>query len=78
MQKQITKNKCLTFDDALGYDNFYVVQAFNKSTFNTETDEFEVSEDATKGQITQAFKKYSKSKKLNKTLLTNFGKAVAV
>ena len=78
MQKQITKNKCLTFDDALGYDNYYIVQAFNKSTFNTEADEFEVREDATKGQITQAFKKYSKSKKLNKTLLTNFGKAVAV
>ena len=78
MQKQITKKKCLTFDGALGYDNFYVVQAFNKSTFNTDADEFEVQEDATKGQITQAFKKYSKSKKLNKTLLTNFGKAVAV
>ena len=43
-----------------------------------DNEDFEVQEDATKAQITQAFKKHSKGKKLNKTLLTNFGKAVAV
>ena len=45
---------------------------------NIDADDFDVDSDATKAQITQAFKKHSKGKKLNKTLLTNFGKAVAV
>ena len=43
----------------------------------SKIEEFTPAEDASKGQITQAFKRFSKSKKLNKTLLTNFGKAVA-
>ena len=62
----------------LGYDEFYIVQTFNKAVMHIDNEDFEVQEDATKAQITQAFKKHSKGKKLNKTLLTNFGKAVAV
>ena len=76
--KQNTKNKCVIYNDTLGYDEFYIVQTFNKSVMNIENEDFEVQEDATKAQITTAFKKHSKGKKLNKTLLTNFGKAVAV
>ena len=77
-QRQNTKNKCIIYNDKLGYDEFYIVQTFNKAVMNIDNEDFEVQEDATKAQITQAFKKHSKGKKLNKTLLTNFGKAVAV
>ena len=77
-QRQNTKNKCVIYNDALGYDEFYIVQTFNKQVMNIDNEDFQVSDDATKAQITQAFKKHSKGKKLNKTLLTNFGKAVAV
>ena len=36
-----------------------------------------VKEEASTAQVRNAFKKFSKSKKKNKVLLTNFGKAVA-
>lgn len=73
--RQYAKHKCVTFQDTLGYNEFYIVK--HGSALNTEDDGFAPEEDATKGQITSQFKKYSKSKKNNKTLLTNFGKAVA-
>ena len=74
-QKMMSRQKVCTFDNVLGYNQFYVLKA---KQMDIETEEFEVEEDATKGKLTQAFKKHSKSKKLNKTLLTNFGKAVAM
>ena len=74
-QKQFTKEKVCTFDNVLGYDQYYLLKA---KQVDIETEEFEVEDDASKGKLTQAFKKHSKSKKLNKTLLTNFGKAVAM
>ena len=73
--RQYAKHKCVTFTDTLGYNEFYIVKHGN--ALNTEDDGFAPEDDATKGQITSQFKKYSKSKKNNKTLLTNFGKAVA-
>ena len=74
-QKMMSKQKVCTFEDAKGYDNYYILKA---KQITTDAEEFDIAEDATKGQITNAFKKHSKSKKLNKTLLTNFGKAVAM
>ena len=73
-QKEYNKNKCVTFTDTLGYNEFYVLKS---KRLETDAEEFVTAEDASKGQLTTAFKKFSKSKKLNKTLLTNFGKAVA-
>ena len=73
-QKEYNKNKCVTFKDTLGYNEFYVLKS---KRLETDAEEFVTAEDASKGQLTTAFKKFSKSKKLNKTLLTNFGKAVA-
>ena len=74
--REYAKNKCVTFKNELGYNELYIVKSW-KGALATDATEFEVNEDASKGQLTSAFKKYSKSKKLNKTLLTNFGKAVA-
>ena len=68
------KKKCVTLSDVLGYSQLYVLKG---KQLETDVEEFTPADDASKGQITQAFKKFSKSKKLNKTLLTNFGKAVA-
>ena len=74
-QKEFSQKRCLTAHDVFGYNEYYVLK---RQATNTEADEFEVEEDATKNQIRNAFKKHSKSKKNNKTLLTNFGKAVAL
>jgi len=73
--RQYGKHKCVTFQDTLGYNEFYIVK--NGKFLKTEDDGFDVAADASTGQIRAQFKKYSKSKKNNKTLLTNFGKAVA-
>lgn len=74
-QREYNKNKCVTLDDALGYNQYYIVKRGKNLT--AQDDGFEPNEDASKGQIAQQFKKFSKSKKTNKVLLTNFGKAVA-
>ena len=74
-QRTFAKNKCAIFNKVLGYDDFYVLKSQN---LNTEADEFDVDVDASKGQIANAFKKHSRSKKVNKVLLTQFGKSVAL
>ena len=73
--REYGKKKCVTFNNALGYDEFYIVK--HGRGFSAEADDFEVADDASTGTIRSQFKKYSKSKKNNKTLLTNFGRAVA-
>ena len=72
--QEYSKKKCVTLSNVLGYNQLYVLKG---KQLETDVEEFTPADDASKGQITQAFKKFSKSKKLNKTLLTNFGKAVA-
>ena len=74
--REYGKHKCVTFNDALGYNQFYIVK--NGKNFSTDDDGFDVADDASTGTIKSQFKKYSKSKKTNKSLLTNFGKAVAM
>ena len=73
-QKEYNKNKCVTFKDTLGYNEFYILKS---KRLETDAEEFVAAEDSSKSQLTTAFKRFSKSKKLNKTLLTNFGKVVA-
>jgi len=74
-QKSFTKNRCAIFNKVLGYDDFYLLKSQH---LNTEANEFDVDTTASKGQITNAFKKHSRSKKVNKVLLTQFGKTVAL
>jgi len=73
--KEYRKHKCVTFKNKLGYDEFYCVKG--GSQLSAQEDEFEVGEDASTAKIRTAFKKFASSKKNNKTLLSNFGKAVA-
>ena len=73
--KEYRKNKCVVKKDALGYTEFYLVKGGNN--LSTDDDEFGVSSDQTKNQMATAFKKYSKSKKQNKILMTTFGRIVA-
>ena len=74
--REYAKNKCITFKNVLGYNELYIVKSW-KNALATDAVDFEPAVDASKGQLTSQFKKFSKSKKLNKTLLTNFGRAVA-
>jgi hypothetical protein len=73
--KEYNKNKCVVMKNALGYDELYLVKGGSK--LSATDPEFEVSEEASNVQIRNAFKKFSKTKKLNKVLMTSLGKAVA-
>ena len=73
--QQYRQNKCATYNDVLGYNEYYLVKG--GKNLETQEDEFSTEEDASNTSIRNAFKKYAKSKKLNKVLMTKFGKAVA-
>ena len=74
--KEYRTNKFVSFDNVLGYDKFFIIRA-ERGSLNTEDDEFEVSENAGKGEIQRAFKKHANSKKTNKLFATQFAKMVA-
>ena len=74
--KEYRSNKFVSFDNALGYDKFFIIKA-DRGALDTSDDEFEVSENAKKGEIQRAFKKHANSKKTNKLFATQFAKMVA-
>jgi RNase P/RNase MRP subunit p30 len=66
----------MSLEDSLGYDKLFIIKA-DRNSLNTDDDEFEVSENAKKGEIQRAFKKHANSKKTNKMFATQFAKMVA-
>ena len=75
-RKEYNTNKFISFSEVLGYDSFFIIKAEGRS-LATEDDEFEISENAKKGEIQRAFKKHANSKKTNKLFATQFAKMVA-
>jgi sialic acid synthase SpsE len=75
-RKVYNKQKFLSFENALGYNNFFIIKGETKS-LDVANDEFVVSKDAKKGEIARAFKKHAASKKTNKIFATQFAKLVA-
>jgi len=73
IQQQWKKNKSAIIPDAVAYSALY---ALRLESLDEET-EFEVKGDATKGQITRAFKKMLKSKSTNKKVLSAFAEMVS-
>lgn len=74
-QKEYRKNKCVHTEDIFGYNDYYLVKSGN--ALSAQSDDFSIDEDLSDNQIGTAFKKYAKNKKVNKVLMTKFGKAVA-
>lgn len=56
-----------------GYDTYFVLDGRQDAV----DDEFEVKDNAKKGDIARAFKKFAKSKKGNRAMATQFAKAIA-
>jgi len=69
------KNKCVARKNAFGYDQYYLLKG--GKNLSAENEEFEIFGNETDAQLRNAFKKHSKGKKLNKVLMTSFGKEVA-
>ena len=72
MQTQWKKQKSAVFYNS-GYHAYFML---NSGSLQNETN-FEVSENATKVQIKNAFQKSLKSKKMNKKILSEFVELVA-
>tara|TARA_B100002019_G_C21266295_1_gene599647 strand:+ start:286 stop:2475 length:2190 start_codon:yes stop_codon:yes gene_type:complete len=73
IQKQWKKTKSAIIPFPKGYSALYAISSKDLE----EENEFDVATDATKGQITKAFKKMLKSKSTNKVLLNSFVDHVA-
>ena len=73
VQKQWRKDKSAIVPDPKGYTALYAISSKNLEDENN----FEVSENAKKGEITRAFKKMLKNKSTNKKLLNSFVSHVA-
>jgi len=72
MRKELRENKVAQVSKN-GYDSYFILDGRQDAV----NDEFEVKDNASKGDIVRAFKKFSKSKKANRALAVGFAKAVA-
>lgn len=72
----LRKDKFSTQDNAIGYDRLFILKAGRK-TLNTDVEELEIDENASKAKIISTFKKYSSSKKGNRVLATKFAEIVS-
>lgn len=70
------KQKFYSMDNVLGYDRYFILRNDRKS-LDTSNDDFEVRDNAKKGEIARAFKKFAGSKKANRTLAVKFAETVA-
>ena len=76
LRKIYNKQKFLSMDNTIGYDRYFVIKADRKS-LDTDIEDLEIDANASKAQITKAFKKHASSKKGNRVLATRFAEIVA-
>ena len=74
LSKEFNRNGSLVVEDHDGYNEFYLIKG--GKALDTESD-LTVAEDASKRVLTTAFKKHSKSKTVNKVILSRFIKLIA-
>jgi len=75
LAKQFNRDNSLVVENHAGYNEFYLIKG--GSALDTDSDGIEVAEDASKRVLTTAFKKHSKSRTLNKVILSRFIKLIA-
>jgi hypothetical protein len=73
-QKMFRRDKIVGMPKGFGgYDTYFFIDGRQDAS----DDEFEVSDNAKKGEITRAFKKFTKSKKTNRAMAVKFAEAIA-
>ena len=75
-RRQFMKQKFYSIDNTMGYDRYFILRNDRKS-LDTSNEDFEVRDNAKKGEIARAFKKFAGSKKANRTLAVKFAEMVA-
>jgi len=73
LMKQFRQDKVVSIGDHHGYNEYFIIDGRQSAT----ADEFEVKDNAKKGDIARAFKKFAKSKKGNKVLAKKFAEAIS-
>jgi hypothetical protein len=73
-RKELKKNG-FTTADGTGYSEFYLIKG--GKDLDTSTEELTIKEDAKRGAMTTAFKKFAKGKRVSKVLLSRFVDMVA-
>ena len=76
LKTALRRDKFSTQDNAIGYDRLFILKAGRK-TLNTDVEELDIDENASKAKIISTFKKYSSSKKGNRILATKFAEIVS-
>jgi hypothetical protein len=76
LRKKYNKQKFLNMDNVSGFNRYFVVKSDHKS-IDTDNEELEIDQNASKAQIAKAFKKYSSSKKGNRVLSAKFAEIIA-
>lgn len=74
---EFRKNRCIAFQNTLGYSEYYILRSGSSLATGTDEGFGSVDSTASKGKMTTEFKKFSKSKKTNRVLMSKFAKAVA-
>ena len=69
------KEKSYVASDYLGYDKLYYIK--DGQDLNVGEEDFVVREDASKSQLTKAFKTFNKKKLTNRIVLKSFAEMVA-
>ena len=73
--KLFKKEKSYVASNWIGYDKLYYIK--DGSDLNVEDEGFAVTEDASKSQLTKAFKKFTGKKLTNRIVLKSFAEMVA-
>jgi hypothetical protein len=76
-RKIANKQKFVSYDNALGYNRYFILKSTLRSDLEAKNDEFTVSDKAKRGELARAFKKYTKSKKGNRILATQFAEIIS-
>ena len=71
----LNKEKAIKLEEFGGYEELYVMAG--SDALKVDSEKLEVKEDAKKGDITKAFKKFANSKKSNRMIMSSFAKKVA-
>ena len=73
--KQYRNQKFYSVDNTIGYDRYFLLKA--DKSLDTDIEDLNIDPNASKAQITKAFKQHTASKKGNRVLATKFAEIVA-
>jgi hypothetical protein len=74
-QHKYRTDKSISFIEALGYNEYFIVASGDE--LDTETETLNIDESMTRGNMARAFSNFNKSKKVNRVFVTKFAEAVA-